>query len=139
MPSSTDMSSLVPVSALVATLLPVGVALRAGERPGLAVMGGAAACLAAIVLVSMDPAEGSRGPARGPRGAACCTARRRAGFGMFFVLVREAANQGAHQGAGWGGLWPLVASRGAGAWSCSWRRRRPGPGCSSGDPTLGRR
>ncbi len=55
------MSVVAPVSALVATLLPVGVALQAGERPGLAVLGGAAACLAAIVLVSMDP-NGSRGP-----------------------------------------------------------------------------
>ena len=105
------MSVVAPVSALVATLLPVGVALQAGERPGLPVLGGAAACLAAIVLVSMDPADGTRGP--GPR-----PARRGllygiaagAGFGLFFVLVREAA----HAGAGWGGLWPLVASRGAG-------------------------
>ena len=53
------MSVVAPVSALVATLLPVGVALQAGERPGLPVLGGAAACLAAIVLVSMDP-HGSR-------------------------------------------------------------------------------
>ncbi len=169
------MSVVAPVSALAATLLPVGVAVSAGERPGLPVLGGAAACLAAIVLVSMDP-NGSRGPHRpkllricpwAPRGSAApdlaCAARdgnrarsprspassagpansagpassaepaspasppcgrpapaRRgllyglaagAAFGLFFVFVRNST----HSGSGWGGLWPLVASRGAGA------------------------
>ena len=60
------MSVVAPVSALVATLLPVGVAGLAGERPGPAVLSGATACLAAIVLVSMDP-NGSRGTHRAER------------------------------------------------------------------------
>jgi drug/metabolite transporter (DMT)-like permease len=49
------MSLVAPLSALVATLLPVGVAMAGGERPpGPAVLCGMAACLAAIVLVSME-------------------------------------------------------------------------------------
>jgi drug/metabolite transporter (DMT)-like permease len=104
------MSVVAPVSALVATLLPVGVALQAGERPGLAVLGGAAACLAAIVLVSMDPAEPGRQLGVRPRRGLLYGIAAGAGFGLFFVLVRNAA----HAGHNWGGLWPLVMSRGAG-------------------------
>jgi drug/metabolite transporter (DMT)-like permease len=105
------MSVVAPVSALVATLLPVGVALQAGERPGFLVLGGAVACLVAIVLVSMDPAETARQPgARPSRRGLLYGIAAGAGFGLFFVLVRNAADAG----HGWGGLWPLVMSRGAG-------------------------
>jgi drug/metabolite transporter (DMT)-like permease len=46
------MSVVSPVSALVATVLPVGVAVAQGERPGLAVWIGVILCLGATVLVS---------------------------------------------------------------------------------------
>jgi drug/metabolite transporter (DMT)-like permease len=46
------MSVVSPVSALVATVLPVGVAVAEGERPGLAVWIGVILCLGATVLVS---------------------------------------------------------------------------------------
>jgi uncharacterized membrane protein len=48
------MSVVAPVSALVSTVLPVGAALAMGERASAAVYAGAALCLAAIVLVSME-------------------------------------------------------------------------------------
>jgi drug/metabolite transporter (DMT)-like permease len=48
------MSVVAPVSALVSTALPVGVALAMGERAGAAVYAGAVLCLVAIVLVSME-------------------------------------------------------------------------------------
>ena len=48
------MSVVAPVSALVSTVLPVGVAVATGERAGAAVYAGAALCLVAIVLVSME-------------------------------------------------------------------------------------
>jgi drug/metabolite transporter (DMT)-like permease len=105
------MSVVAPVSALVATLLPVAVALQAGDRPGMLVLGGAAACLAAIVLVSMGSAGAPRQRGlRPPRRGLLYGIAAGAGFGLFFVLIRNAS----HAGHGWGGLWPLAASRAAG-------------------------
>ena len=46
------MSVVAPVSGLVFTVLPVGVALADGERPGAGVYAGALLCLVAIVLAS---------------------------------------------------------------------------------------
>ena len=46
------MSVVSPVSALIATVLPVGVAVAEGERPGFAVWMGVVLCLGATVLVS---------------------------------------------------------------------------------------
>ena len=57
------MSVVAPVSGLVSTVLPVGVALADGERPGAGVYAGALLCLAAIVLASSagdtTPADGT--------------------------------------------------------------------------------
>ena len=66
------MSVVAPVSALVSTVLPVGVAVASGEHLGVLVYAGAALCLIATVLVSMDrgpPASKERGsPAAPERG-----------------------------------------------------------------------
>jgi len=48
------MSVVAPVSALVSTVLPVGVAVASGEHLGLLVYIGAAVCLMATVLVSLE-------------------------------------------------------------------------------------
>jgi drug/metabolite transporter (DMT)-like permease len=101
-----------PVSALVATVLPVGVAVAGGERPGLAVLVGGAICLVAITLVSMQGGK--------PGARVDSAARRRASahglgygvvaglaFGLFFVFLREAGHSGV--------LWPVGMSRLAGA------------------------
>jgi uncharacterized membrane protein len=48
------MSVVAPVSALVSTVLPVGVAVASGEHLGLLVYAGAAMCLVATVLVSLE-------------------------------------------------------------------------------------
>src|SRR5580693_907344 len=56
------MSVVAPVSGLVATVLPVAVALAEGERPGVGVYAGALLCLVAIVLASS--ASEASGPAR---------------------------------------------------------------------------
>ena len=98
------MSVVAPVSALVSTVLPVSVALAAGERPGLQVYLGALACLAAIALVSMEGGAGGR-PA-GRRGAARgigCGAAAGIAFGLFFLFLRDAGASGV--------LWPTAASR----------------------------
>jgi drug/metabolite transporter (DMT)-like permease len=103
------MSVVAPVSALVSTVLPVSVALVTGERPGLTVYLGALACLAAIVLVSMEGGAGRRPLAR--PAAAQSGAARGVGygvasglaFGLFFLFLRYAGATGV--------LWPAAASR----------------------------
>ena len=64
------MSVVAPVAGLVSTVLPVGVALAEGERPGVGVYAGAVLCLVAIVMTSSAGDGGSTAGAAGRRGAA---------------------------------------------------------------------
>jgi len=123
------MSVVAPVSALVSTILPVGIALAQGERPGPAVYAGGALCLTAIVLVSSGSATSSgsgsgsdsdsdsdcdSGGGGGGVGRSGGGGRRRgravgygvaagASFGVFFVFMRSGGQSGA--------LWPVTAAR----------------------------
>jgi drug/metabolite transporter (DMT)-like permease len=100
------MSVVAPVSALVSTILPVGVAVAQGERPGPTVVAGAVICLVAITLVSMEgskPGAGRRAPARG-LGYALVAGL---GFGLFLLFLRYAGTSGV--------LWPVAESKLAGA------------------------
>ena len=105
------MSVVAPVSGLVSTVLPVGVALADGERPGAGVYAGALLCLAAIVLASSAgdsaPADGtSAAPRPGlPRAgrAVGYGVASGASFGLFFLLIRNAGQSGE--------LWPVAAGR----------------------------
>jgi drug/metabolite transporter (DMT)-like permease len=103
------MSVVSPVAALVSTVLPVGVAVAQGERPGPAVYVGVVACLIATVLVSSgtggSPAQAARGWRHRARGVALGCASG-AAFGVFFLFMRNAGVTGA--------LWPALASRSAG-------------------------
>jgi drug/metabolite transporter (DMT)-like permease len=105
------MSVVAPVSGLVSTVLPVGVALAGGERPGAGVYAGALLCLVAIVLASSagdtasDAEDGTglaRRPARLGRAIAYGTASG-VSFGLFFLLIRNAGQSGA--------VWPVAAGR----------------------------
>jgi drug/metabolite transporter (DMT)-like permease len=99
------MSVVAPVSGLVSTVLPVGVALAGGERPGAVVYAGALLCLVAIVLASSagDTATPRR-PARPGRGRAIAYGVvSGASFGLFFLLIRNAGQSGE--------LWPVAAAR----------------------------
>jgi drug/metabolite transporter (DMT)-like permease len=103
------MSVVAPISALVSAVLPVGVALAEGERPGARVYAGAVLCLLAIVLVSSGAstrhAAGSTRHVPGRAigyGIASGTS-----FGLFFLFLRDAGQSGA--------FWPVVAARIAGA------------------------
>lgn len=102
------MRVVAPVSALVSTVLPVGVAIAAGERPGPAVYAGGFICVLATVLVSMEASKPDAPSAHPPvaRGLAYGTG---AGimFGLFFLFLREAATSGV--------LWPSALSRSTGA------------------------
>ncbi|HEX6522710.1 MAG TPA: DMT family transporter [Streptosporangiaceae bacterium] len=62
------MSVVAPISALVSTVLPVAVAIVGGMRPGAPVIAGAAACLAAIVLVSVQHRDADNPPVSEPKG-----------------------------------------------------------------------
>jgi drug/metabolite transporter (DMT)-like permease len=100
------MSVVAPVTALVSTVLPVAVAVAAGERPGPAVVAGAVVCLAAITLVSMEGSGPGGGRRRSGRGLGYGIAAGVA-FGLFFLFLRNAGTAGV--------LWPVGISRLAGA------------------------
>jgi drug/metabolite transporter (DMT)-like permease len=109
------MSVVAPVSGLVATVLPVAVALAEGERPGAGVYAGALLCLVAIVLASSasetdDPGDpgraGHTGLAHPPRRlgrAIAYGAASGVSFGLFFLLIRNAGQSGE--------VWPVAAGR----------------------------
>jgi uncharacterized membrane protein len=107
------MSVVAPVSALVSTVLPVGVAVASGEHLGAGVYAGAAVCLVATVLVSLERGTPARPPATaaGPRFLADRPALRGlaygtvcgAMFGIFFVFLRNAGTSGV--------FWPVCTSR----------------------------
>jgi drug/metabolite transporter (DMT)-like permease len=113
--ASAPMSVVAPVSALVSTVLPVGVAMADGERPGASVIVGAVICLAAIVLVSAESRgepgakpnadAGKSRPARKLRGF-CYGVAAGAAFGLFFVFVKNAGQDAV--------LWPVAVQRLAG-------------------------
>ena len=108
------MSVVAPVSALVSTVLPVGVAVASGEDLGVRVYAGVATCLLAIVLVSLErgswPARNAGSSARerslrhhatlrGVGYGVVCGAL----FGIFFVFLREAGSSGV--------FWPVGIAR----------------------------
>jgi uncharacterized membrane protein len=121
------MSVVAPVSALVSTVLPVGVAVAMGERASAAIYAGAALCLVAIVLVSMEDGGPGRGPARrhaAVRGLGYGVASGLS-FGLFFLLLRNAGAASV--------LWPVFEARVAGTviilGAAAWLGTRPaGPG-----------
>jgi len=131
------MSVVAPVSALASTVVPVGAALAMGERAGAAVYAGAALCLVAIVLVSMEGGRGAgRSGARAATGPGLVRFRVAArglgygaasglAFGIFFLFIRNAGTSGV--------LWPVCLARVAGTVvilaAAAWLGTRPpGPG-----------
>jgi drug/metabolite transporter (DMT)-like permease len=100
------MSVVAPLSALVSTVLPVGFALAAGERPGPLVYAGALICLGAVVLVSSGGGSRAGSPMGGPARGIWYGIAAGAAFGMFFVFLRNAGESGA--------LWPVAVARIAG-------------------------
>src|SRR5215469_3730836 len=105
--ATTRMSVVAPVSALVSTVLPVGVAVAGGERPSPLVAVGAVICVVATILVSME--GGAAGP-RGRSGSLCGLGYGVAAgvaFGLFLICLKNAGTSGV-----W---WPSAMSRLAGA------------------------
>lgn len=116
------MTVVAPVSALVATVLPVGVALASGERPGLAVGIGAVVCLAAIVLISLEGGPARKAGQRRATRALLYGIGSGLAFGLFFLFLRNAGTTGV--------FWPVTAARLAGTavmlGAAAWLGVRPG-------------
>ena len=128
--ATAPISVVAPVAALVSTVLPVGVAIADGERPGASMVAGGLICLIAVVLVSVPPArrgQDRRGTEPDRRGVGQdqrdrpgqsqhrAAVRLRAlgygaaagvGFGLFFLFLKNAGQSGV--------LWPVAISRTAG-------------------------
>jgi uncharacterized membrane protein len=116
--ATAPISVVAPVAALVSGVLPVGVAIAGGERPAATVIAGGLICLVAIVLVSAQPGGGERSGRSGERGdrirpvtsgrlrALGYGAAAGAGFGLFFIFLKNAGQSGV--------LWPVAISRSAG-------------------------
>jgi drug/metabolite transporter (DMT)-like permease len=101
--ASAPMSVVAPVSALVSTVLPVGVAMADGERLSAQVIVGALICLAAIILVSAEPGTGRKDTqARKLLGLGYGIAAG-AAFGLFFLFLKNAGHDAV--------LWPVAVQR----------------------------
>jgi drug/metabolite transporter (DMT)-like permease len=134
--SIAPMSVVAPVSALASTLLPLGVAIAQGERPGPGVIAGGLICLVAVVLVSMEGgpggAESRPSLAYRLRGAGFGLASG-VMFGLLFLFFRNAGSSGV--------LWPVAVARVVGAvlalsvWLLT--RRSPGVSLLSPDRPAG--
>jgi drug/metabolite transporter (DMT)-like permease len=118
--ATAPISVVAPVAALVSAVLPVGVAIE-GERPGAGVIAGGLVCLIAIVLVSAQPPpqgtpqQGEKGEKSRGGGRMAASGRllalgygvaAGAGFGLFFIFLKNAGQSGV--------LWPVAISRSAG-------------------------
>lgn len=106
--AAAPMSVIAPVTALISTVLPVGVALVGGERPGLAVCAGAVICVVAVILVSLEqPRPGHPSVRRQRLRGLCYAVPAGVTFGCFFLFLREAGASGV--------AWPVTIARLAGA------------------------
>ena len=121
------MSVVAPVSALVSTVVPVGAALAMGERASAAVYAGAALCLVAIVLVSMEGPGSARATRHAATRAVGYGAASGLAFGIFLLFIRNAGTAGV--------LWPVCVARVAGTvvvlGAAAWLGTRP-PGLGAG-------
>jgi drug/metabolite transporter (DMT)-like permease len=107
--ASAPISVVAPVAALVSAVLPVSVAIAGGERPATTVIAGGLICLVAVVLVSAQPEDhggGRRLVTPGRLRALGYGAAAGAGFGLFFIFLKNAGQSGV--------LWPVAVSRSAG-------------------------
>jgi len=98
-----QISVAAPSAAVAGALLPVGVGLARGERPGAAALVGIAAAIVAIGVVSLAPAHESGGDTAGRALVLALLAG--LCFGVFYVSLSQVGREA--------GLWPVSLSRGA--------------------------
>ena len=119
--AAAPMSVVAPVTALVATVLPVGVAVAQGEHPTALVAVGAVVCVAAVICVSMQRTEDGPAGRSAPVRALMYAIPAGTSFGLFFLFLRNAGTSGV--------IWPVILSRATGCVlvlaCCLALRRRP--------------
>lgn len=96
-----SMTVVAPLAAVLSALVPLGVGIALGERPGALAALGVAAAIPAILLSS--GARRPRAAAAHPRVATAMALLAGIGFGFYFVALGETSDAS--------GLWPLVAGR----------------------------
>ena len=92
------MAVVSPVTALVGAIVPLGIGLAIGERPGLIHGLGIALALPAIWLVAAGPSSTS-----GTKAGARFGVIAGSGFGLFFAAIAQTSADS--------GFWPLVGAR----------------------------
>jgi drug/metabolite transporter (DMT)-like permease len=118
-----QISVVAPVTALVGTVLPIGVGLARGERPGAPALIGIAAAVVAVAIVSIAPTGGAISIADGRR-ALVFSAVSGLCFGLFLICLAQLGSSA--------GLWAAPISRFASAGLLAIvvvasRRPEPGP------------
>jgi uncharacterized membrane protein len=104
--AAAPMSVVAPVTALIATLLPVGVAIAQGEHLTMAVTAGAVICVAAVVCVSAEKGKAQAGVSTRLRALGYAVPAG-ASFGLFFLFLRYAGTDGV--------VWPVTLARASGS------------------------
>ena len=99
------MSVIAPITAVLAAVVPVVVGLAAGERPSAVALVGIPLALAAILLLSREPADDDARISGITRNALVTALGSGLGFGIFFVALDATSDDA--------GLWPVVAGRAA--------------------------
>jgi drug/metabolite transporter (DMT)-like permease len=94
------MSVTAPMAAVTSALLPLGVGLASGERPGVVPLGGALLGVVAVAFLSVAPHPDAR---RGGLGAVRWAVLGGLGIGGFYAFLGQASPDA--------GLWPLLPER----------------------------
>lgn len=95
-----SMTVVAPLAAIVSALLPVGVGLATGERPGALALVGVVVAVAAVALVS-GVLERRESPT--PRRILVIAALAGVGFGLLFVCFDQTSDDS--------GMWPLLIAQ----------------------------
>ena len=96
------MSIVAPITAVGAAVLPVGLGLATGERPGAVALAGVVIALVAVALVAA-PATEDAAPVEGRRREILLALLAGVGFGIVFILFGDTAKAS--------GMWPLLSAR----------------------------
>ena len=95
------MSVVAPITAVVASVVPVAFGIATGERPGLRALCGIVLALASVALISWRSDEDVQGTPEPRRRGLVEAFLAGAGFGVLYVLLSQTSH----------GMWPLVAAR----------------------------
>jgi drug/metabolite transporter (DMT)-like permease len=96
-----SMSIVAPITAVIASVVPVGFGLLVGERPSAVVIAGIVLAIGAVGLISSSSHEDVSGQAEPMRSGLVEAFAAGFGFGLLYVILSQTSR----------GMWPLVAAR----------------------------